>query len=195
MFAKFSAIIIYDEIYYDRRMKTMIFWRTFIQSLKLPNKQAMFKLNRTGMDITVIYMFILLFFVSLPTLIHQITSNTGPAASLNIVFLLIYFFIFSYLPLTIIVFLLLSVIAYIGTWISRFLQRKLRFSLLWKMAAYLTTIPFLIYMFLSFFKTVNDQFLWFIFLYSLAFLVKVITVYPKRRKRNKEKNKKPSHRI
>src|SRR5699024_12816013 len=89
-----------------------------------------------------------------------------------------------------IVFLLLSIVAYIRTWISKFLHRKLRFSLLWKMAAYLTTIPFLIYMFLSFFKTVNDQFLWFIFLFSLVFLVKVITVYPKRRKRNKKKNKK-----
>src|SRR5699024_6033398 len=114
-------------------MKIMLFWKTFIQSLKLPNKEARFKLKRTGIAITVIYMFILLFFVSLPTLIHQITSNTGPTASLNIVFLLIYFFIFSYLPLTIIVFLLLSVVAYIGTWISKFLHRKLRFSLLWKM--------------------------------------------------------------
>lgn len=164
----------------------MIFWRTFLQSLNLPSKQAMFKLNRTGMDITVIYMFILLFFISLPTLIHQIMSTTGPTADLNIVFLLIYFFIFSYLPLTIIVFLLLSIVAYIGTWIAKFLHRKLRFSLLWKMSAYLTTIPFLIYMILSFFKTVNDQFLWFIFIYALAFLIKVITVYPKRRKRNKK---------
>src|SRR5690625_3339968 len=112
--------------------------------------------------------------------------TTGPTANLNIIFLLIYFFIFSYLPLTIIVFLLLSIVAYIGTWIAKFLHRKLRFSLLWKMSAYLTTIPFLIYMILSFFKTVNDQFLWFIFIYALAFLVKVITVYPKRRRRNKK---------
>src|SRR5690625_7713720 len=120
-------------------MKIMIFWRTFIQSLKLPNKQAMFKLNRTGMDITVIYMFILLFFVSLPTLIHQLTSNTGPTASLNIVFLLIYFFIFSYLPLTIIVFLLLIFFVYICTCILIFLYRKLFFSFLFLLSAYLTT--------------------------------------------------------
>src|SRR5699024_11541331 len=82
--------------------------------------------------------------------------------------------------------ILLSIVAYIGTWIAKFLHRKLRFSLLWKMSAYLTTIPFLIYMILSFFKTVNDQFLWFIFIYALAFLVKVITIYPKRRRRNKQ---------
>lgn len=164
----------------------MILLRTFLQSLKLPNKQAMFKLNRTGMDITVIYMFILLFFISLPTLIHQTTSTTGPTADLNIVFLLIYFFIFSYLPLTIIVFLLLSVVAYIGTWIAKLLHRKLRFSLLWKMSAYLTTVPFLIYMALSVFTPVNDGFLWFILIYTLALLVKVITVYPKRRVRSKK---------
>lgn len=165
----------------------MIFWRTFLQSLKLPNKQAMFKLNRTGMDITVIYMFILLFLVSTPTLIHQFISTTGPTANVNIVFLLIYFFFFSYLPLTIIVFVLLSVIAYIGTWLAKLFHRRLRFSLLWKMSAYLTTVPFLIYLILSLFTPVNDDFLWFILIYTLALLVKVITVYPKRRSRNKDK--------
>src|SRR5699024_6206149 len=99
-----------------------------------------------------------------PTLIHQITSNTGPAASLNIVFLLIYFFIFSYLPLTIIVFLLLSVIAYFGIWISRFLQRKLSFSLLWKMAANLSSFLLFLYIFLFFFISVIFHFLLCIFL-------------------------------
>src|SRR5699024_684354 len=159
-------------------MKTMIFWHTFINSIKLPGKQAMFKLNRTGMDITVVYMFILLFFVSLPTFVEQITNKT-----MNGLFLIIYFFMFSYLPLTIIVFLLLSEVAYIGTGIAKLLKRKLRFSLLWKMSAYLTTIPFIFYMVLSFFFPVSDQFLWLILIYILILLIKVITVYPKRKKR------------
>src|SRR5699024_8837698 len=159
-------------------MKTLIFWHTFINSIKLPNKQAMFKLNRTGMDITVVYMFILLFFVSLPAFVEQITNT-----AMNSLFLVIYFFMFSYLPLTIIVFLLLSAVAYIGTWIAKLLKRKLRFSLLWKMSAYLTTIPFLIYMVLSFIFPVSDHFLWLILIYTLFLLIKVITVYPKRRKK------------
>src|SRR5699024_1797904 len=135
-------------------MKTMIFWHTFINSIKLPGKQAMFKLNRTGMDITVVYMFILLFFVSLPTFVEQITNKT-----MNGLFLIIYYFMFSYLSLTIIVFVILSAVAYSGTGIAKLLKRKLRFSLLWKMSAYLTTIPFIIYMLLSFFFPVSDQFL------------------------------------
>lgn len=168
----------------------MIFWKSFLNSLQLPKKQAMFKLNRTGMDITVVYMFILLFFVSLPTFIEQMVNPMGAMASMNIVFSLIYFFMFSYLPLTIIVFLLLSLIAYIGTGIAQLLKRRLRFSLLWKMSAYLTTIPFLIYTGLSFFFPVNDSFLWLVLVYTLLLLIKVITVYPKRKKRKRRINRK-----
>lgn len=161
----------------------MIFWHTFLNSIKLPNKQAMFKLNRTGMDITVVYMFILLFLVSLPTFIAQMTNPAGAMASMNWVFALIYFFMFSYLPLTMIVFVLLSIIAYIGTGIAKLLKRRLRFSLLWKMSAYLTTVPSLIYIVLAFIYPVSDQFLWVILIYTFILLIKVITVYPKRRKR------------
>lgn len=161
----------------------MIFWKIFVNSLKLPNKQAMFKLNRTGMDRTIIYMFILLFIVSLPILVEQITSTSGLVSSMNLVFLIIYFFMFSYLPLTIIFFILLSIVAYLGTLIAKSLHRRLRFSLLWKMSAYLTTIPLLIYAFITAFIEVNDHFLWLILLYVLILLVKVITVYPKRKPR------------
>lgn len=165
----------------------MIFWRVFTNSLKLPNKQAMFKLNRTGMDRTIIYMFILLFIVSLPILVEQITSTSGFVSNMNLLFLIIYFFMFSYLPLTIIFFILLSIIAYLGTLIAKFSYRRLRFSLLWKMSAYLTTIPLLIYAFMSFFIDINDYFLWFILLYVLILLIKVITVYPKRKQRASSK--------
>src|SRR5699024_7195452 len=92
---------------------------------------------------------ILLFFVSLPTFVEQITNKT-----LNGLFLFIYFFMFSYLPLTIIVFLFLSAVAYIGTGIAKLLIRNLRFSLLWKMSAYLIIIPLLFYVFLF---TLNDN--------------------------------------
>src|SRR5690625_2190705 len=122
----------------------MIFWQTFIYSIQLPRKKPMFQLNRMGMDIAFIYMFILLLFVSIPSLVDRILATGGPGASLNLLFLLIYFFTFYYLPMTVIVFLLLSVIAYLGTGIAKLMQRKLRFPLLWKMSAYISTVPFLI---------------------------------------------------
>lgn len=163
----------------------MIFWQTFLHSLKLPNKQAMFKLNRTGMDITVIYLFILIFIASIPTLVERITNATGPGSDMNLLFLLIYFFIFYYLPLTFIIFAVLSIIAYIGTWLATLLQRKLRFAILWKMSAYSTTIPFIVYMIISFFiAEISSLFLWVFIIYTFILLLKIITVYPRRKVRS-----------
>ncbi|TQS76324.1 DUF1189 domain-containing protein [Ornithinibacillus gellani] len=162
----------------------MIFWQTFLDSLRLPSKKAVFKLNRSGMDITVIYMFMLIFLVQLPVMINQIAHPTGVAASLNILFMLIYVFMFSYLPLTIMVFIALSIIAYIGTFITRIMQRKLRFSILWKMSAYATTIPLLLYALISFMYPLGDHCMLLIIIYVFLFLIKIISIYPKRRKRN-----------
>src|SRR5690625_24494 len=89
-------------------MRIMIFWRTFLESIKLPQKKALFKLNRTGMDIVVIYMFILLLFVSLPNLLQQIFNKADLSLEIDTFFLIIYFFIFYYLPMVVIVFLVIS---------------------------------------------------------------------------------------
>ncbi len=161
----------------------MIFWKTFLNSLKLPNKQAMFQLNRTGMDITVVYLFILLLIVSMPSLFEMITATSGPTADMNLLFLLIYFFMFYYLPLTIFIFIALSLIAYIGTFIARGMKRKLHFSILWKMSAYTTTIPFLLYTMIKLIFPVSDKFLSLFVIYTFILLVKMITVYPKRKTR------------
>ncbi|HLR68759.1 DUF1189 family protein [Virgibacillus alimentarius] len=161
----------------------MVFWKTFLHSLQLPSKNAMFKLNRTGMDIAVLYMFMLLLLVSVPSLIDRLTTTGQPGSDLNLLFLLIYFFIFYYLPMTVIVFLLLSFVAYIGTWIAKFMQRKLKFPLLFKMCAYISTVPFILYTIVAILFPIDDTFLWFALLYTFIFLVKMITVYPKRRVR------------
>ncbi|GAB3053892.1 hypothetical protein GCM10027286_16690 [Virgibacillus ainsalahensis] len=161
----------------------MIFLQAFVHSIKLPSKNAIFKLNRIGMDITVGYMFILLFLVSVPSLISQLTATSGLGHDMNVIFKLIYFFMFYYLPLTIIVFLSLCLIAYIGTLIAKLTQRKLRFGMLWKMSAYTTTIPFLLYTVIALLVSVSDNYLLLSFIYSFALLVKIISVYPKRRKR------------
>src|SRR5690625_2753393 len=100
-------------------MKSMIFLQTFTHSIQLPRKDAMFKLNRTGMDIAAIYMFLLLVFVSIPSLIDRLTATSGPGADLNLFCLIIYFFIFFYLSMTVIGFFLLSVIYYLCLGIAK----------------------------------------------------------------------------
>ncbi len=159
----------------------MILLQAFLNSVKLPNKQAILKLNRIGMDITVLYMSILVLLVSIPSLAERLTATDGASADMQLILLLVYFFIFYYLPLITMVFLLLSLVAYIGTGISRLLKRKIKFPILWKMSAYTTTIPFLLYTVIALILKVDVMYLWLFLISSLFFITKIITVYPKRK--------------
>lgn len=159
----------------------MILLQAFLNSVKLPNKQAIFKLNRIGMDITVLYMSILVLLVSIPSLVDRLTATAGASANMQLILLLVYFLIFYYLPLITMVLLLLSLVAYIGTGISRLMKRKIKFPILWKMSAYTTTIPFLLYTIIALIFTVDVMYLWLFLISSLFFIIKIITVYPKRK--------------
>ncbi|MFZ3577693.1 hypothetical protein [Virgibacillus sp. DJP39] len=161
----------------------MIFLKAFLNSIKLPNKKAVFQLNRIGMDVTVVYMFIIMAIVAVPALLDRITASNDPGSEIGVFFLLIYFFMFYYLPLTIIVFVVLSGVAYFFSWVAKGLNRKMLFPLLWKMSAYTTTIPFLIYAAIALLFSIDDSMLWLFFIYSLFILLKIVFVYPKRKKR------------
>lgn len=159
----------------------MIFLRTFIESIKLPSKKALFKLNRTGMDIVVIYIAIILIFVSIPSFIDQLTTPGGLSERMNAFFFLIFFFIFYYLPLIVIVFAVLSFIAYLGTKLATLMGRKLRYQIIWKMCAFTTTIPFLIYTAIALFVPLSNTFLWLSLLYTVILLIKMILIFPRRK--------------
>lgn len=158
----------------------MIFIKTFLESLKLPNKQALFRLNRVGMDIVVIYMFILILLASVPSLVSQIEANSVSDMNMNVFFLLIYFFIFYYLPVTVFIFGLLSLVACAGVGIANLLKRKLRFAILWKMTAFTSTIPLILFTILTFFLDIPTYFFWIAIIYILIMLIRMITIYPKR---------------
>lgn len=161
----------------------MILIEAFINSLKLPSKNAMFKLNRIGMDIVVFYLFILIFIVSIPQLVVQLRVTDTLADRLPFILKLVYFFMFYYLPLTIAVFLFLTIMAYIGVWMAKLMKRKLRFQIIWKLLAFTTTIPFLLYMLLASLFQISDKYLFFAIIYSFVLLIIMIFKFPKRRKR------------
>ncbi|WP_249872286.1 DUF1189 family protein [Oceanobacillus saliphilus] len=161
----------------------MTYLQVFLHSIKLPKKDAMFQLNRIGMDVAVIYMFILLAIVSIPELIQRLTASSGFGANLHFIFKLIYFFMFYYLPIAILVILCVSLVAYIGRGIAFFMQRKLRYSILWKLSAFTTTIPFLLYTVIAFIYHVSDTYLVLAFIYTIGLLIKMISIYPKRKPR------------
>lgn len=169
----------------------MVLIQAFLNSLKLPNKKAMFQLNRVGMDVVVFYLFILIFIVSIPELTVQLRTTEGLIGDLPFILKLIYFFMFYYLPLTIAVFLFLSVFAYIGVGLAKLMKRKLRYQIIWKLLAFTTTIPFLLYMLLASFFQLSDRYLLLAAVYSMILLVLMILKFPKRRTRKKESANKP----
>lgn len=156
----------------------MIFWNALTNSIKLPNKKAMFQLNRIGLDIAIFYIFILLLITSIPSFIDRLINT-----EMNIVFTIIYFSIFYYLPLSIIVFIIIFITAYLGKLVSIITERKLHYSLLWKMTAFTVTIPFLLYTVISIFTEVNNLYLLLAFIYSITLLSIMVMHYPKRRKK------------
>ncbi|HLS35314.1 MAG TPA: hypothetical protein VK061_03645 [Bacillota bacterium] len=159
----------------------MIFWEIFKNSIKLPNKKAMRQINQVGMDYTVFYMFLLLAIISIPSFFDQVIGNNGPDIDVNIFLFTVYFFIFFYLPLVLIIFGLISLLAYISVIFANIVQRKLTFGLLWKWIAYTTTIPFVIYTLVALFYDFSVTYLAITAIYSFTLVVIMILSFPKRR--------------
>lgn len=171
-------------------MNRVVYWNTFLNSLKLPNKKAMFQLNRTGMDTALIYMFFLIFLVSIPEFYNRLT---GPEELYtNVLFFAIYFFIFYYLPFTIMMLLSLSVVAFAYTKFAEVMERKLRFQIIWKLAAYATTIPVLIFTVTQFFIDLNFLAFMITFIWTTILVIKMILIFPKYKPRASRTRTHPS---
>ena len=159
-----------------------VFWEIFKNSIKLPKRKAAFALNRIGMDMVILYMFLLLALASIPDLINQFQSNTGEAGiQIQPFFELIFFFIFYYLIMITAMMACISLIAYIGTLVARAVKRKLRYAILWKMAACVATIPILVFIIISFFYTAGSLYLVIALVFHLIIFIQTIFLYPKRR--------------
>lgn len=159
--------------------------KSFTSSIRLPRKKSVFYLNRIGMDVTVIYLFLLLFIASIPALIDQSINRDSLSSEINLFFFLIYFFIFYYLIINLIVFSLISILAYIWSLIARLLKRKLRFAIMWKMIAYCMTMPILVFTLISFKFSLSSLFLIISFVYVFFIMFNIILIYPKRKHFNK----------
>src|SRR5699024_8037247 len=143
-------------------------------------KYNCFYLNRIVLYYSFFFLFIIIAIASIPNLIEQLLT-TEFSAQIHPFFLAIYFFIFNYLVLLVMIFSLLSLFAYIMTLLAKMLQRKLLFSLLWKMSAFALTIPLIIFTVLSYFYPLTYIFVSLAVVYMTFVLVKVILIYPKRR--------------
>src|SRR5699024_12819415 len=99
----------------------MAFLTSFIESIKLPKKKSVFKLNRISMDIVVVYMFILLALVSLPSLFYQMSNSSELSVNIGSFFYFIYFFIFFFFFIFVLFFFVISFISFFSCLFSYFL--------------------------------------------------------------------------
>lgn len=152
-------------------------WTMFVNSLQLPKKQAVFTLNRIGMDAVVFYVLIFIAISAIPSYVSQYNENE----QLSVFIFTIFFFIFHYLVVLIIIFTLISILASILLIITKLSKRKLHYAILWKMTAAATTIPFILFTIIAFFIDIESIFLTISALFILIIVTRIIFIYPRRR--------------
>lgn len=157
----------------------MNLFNLFKHGIKLPLRKSMFALNRTGMDIAMLYLFLLVFIVSIPDLVLRIINQDS--LSMNLLFTTLYFFMFYYLPLVVMMLLTISAVSYVATIIAKLMKRKLRYQILLKMCIYALTVPFLVYTIIVSIYPDSHNLLWLSCAYAFIVQILVIRNYPKKR--------------
>ncbi|UFU01204.1 DUF1189 domain-containing protein [Radiobacillus kanasensis] len=149
-------------------------------SLLLPRKEALFRLNRVSMRNTIVYIFFLMLLLHLPDIVGALMTIDENAEIPKEIFILN--LIVSY-PLLLILstFLGVSILAAISLLLIIFLKRKLAYHYLWKITTYALTIPYMIYKLLLNNLELTGYLAEVISLSILYYIMyKIITIYPKK---------------
>ncbi|WP_018930355.1 hypothetical protein [Gracilibacillus lacisalsi] len=148
----------------------------------LPNKEAMFWLNRVNMRDTLVYLFLIFFISFLPNVILMIANFEQGQSHISFSQFLLQVIVFYPFFILFIVVTGVSILA-IGPWILKiFLQRKLAYQQLWKMTCFALLWPLIIYH-LLFFTPLPTSIAFLVGLVLLyIILYQMILIYPKKRK-------------
>ncbi len=145
-------------------------------SLTLPNKKAVFQLNRVKTKDFFRYIVLLHIFLGLPGAVNMVIEfvNTGDLSAAFLLAITLY-------PFLIVTFGIvgISILAALGLVITTLLQRKLVYQLLWKMAMFATTTPIILYTVLDSFGMINGLVNTLLFVFFMFTLTRMILVYPK----------------
>lgn len=151
-------------------------------SAKLPNKQALFALNRVPMRDTLVYLFCLFFVLFLPyTITNMIEVYQNAISKSQLVLQVILFYPFFMMFLVIISISFLAVFALILRYL---LGRKLAYQQLWKMTAYAILWPFVLYQVILFLPISNYLGVTVCFVIYLIMMWQMIVIYPRNRKKS-----------
>ncbi|RSK55220.1 DUF1189 family protein [Bacillus canaveralius] len=148
--------------------------------LLFPKKAAVVRLNKLDMKSTILYFFILMIVMLLPVetdlLFHA--SQGNQSLYITQVLILYPFFMFFYGLAG------LTFLAGCGLVLSRLLQRKLKFQLLWKMTIFALTKPMIAAALAHFFIGSNPAVAFIVFIMLCVNMVRMISVYPKSMERS-----------
>ncbi|GAK06250.1 hypothetical protein JCM19037_4834 [Geomicrobium sp. JCM 19037] len=152
-------------------------------SIRLPEKQAVFTLNREGFGLPIVFLCFILFIVSIPLGLQMVLSGENMAAELALPIFFVYF-TFLYYPffvltiLTPLVFITLFLMMY-----ARIVKRKMGFFMLYKISAFASIIP-VIGLSIMILTTVDWlQTVWIVIsiVYILFVMIRVVHLYPPKR--------------
>lgn len=150
----------------------------FKNSLLLPKKDVIFRLNRVNMGYVIGYIFILMFIPLLlnsPELISEREFTNDVPLALYLVYLLFLY----YLPLVVLCIMGISLLAAICMILRTLLHRKLSYRQLWKICTFVLTVPILLYLIVDLLH-LNDWILNLVLpIYFIITIVRMITIYPK----------------
>lgn len=166
----------------------MRLFQIFTASLHSPKKIAAFRLIPIGKVMQYIFSFI--FIITTISFVFFVNGLTEQQSSLdgfveyfsNIQWLLYPFaFFFLFCLNTFILFVRISIFAYIGTFIVYLLKRKGEYRHLWRSTLFASTVPILISIIISLFQWTNGYLQLIIYLLTLVYLFLACKYYPIKR--------------
>ncbi|MCA1012489.1 DUF1189 family protein [Halobacillus halophilus] len=159
----------------------MEFLDSLWNSIRLPKKEAMFRLNRKGITSTIVYLFILMTVLFLPDMIGTIIRLDSNLTEVSRGLYLVQVFVFY--PMLIIFLILVGVSALAGAALlmTNQLDRKLTYQQLWKMTAYAATVPLVLSILLKNTPVPNGLSALIFFSLFIYIMFRMIIIYPKKK--------------
>ena len=154
----------------------------FYKSIQLPKKEALFSLNRISMRDTLVYIFVVIFVLFLPELIHAIVNADVDVEGLDVGTYILQVLVYYPLFIMFIVVAGISLLAAGALLLKTVLNRRLAYQQLWKMTSFAVTVPLIIYTLFNLVQLNSTITNWLPIVIYYILMYKMISVYPKMRK-------------
>ncbi len=159
----------------------MEFFIAFKNSLLLPKKKAVFRLNRISMRNTLVYLFLVLFLALSPNFILSALSNKELLEGNGLDLFLLQLIVLYPMVCIFLGIVVISLLAGGGMLLKGLFKRKLAYQQLWKMSVFALTIPLILFFIISFLELRH----WMLYIGLLVlfylYITFMIMVYPKRK--------------